>query len=441
MPSSGNPQIYMPWSTQGGAYLDPAIAGDFVKNDGWDLVYDSFNPNVQVVNQGQAGGYYFALYNRYRGILRYYLYIPSGNFGSSTNISHGLSVYSNSGITSKMLNFQGVDIVDANGNTDGFTQTSTKAIANAGGWYYMQYQIAYDPSFSNTTFPSLGFAWDSYNISVSNISLNGVEQGTANGTITTPKKNFDWAGAVLGVAEIVGAAGGFGDKTGFADAVAAGLSGKASGFLSGIFGGNSANSQEVALTINSNIKTTGTSTTSQPIAPNTFIFPGQTVTSPQYPAPLVNYPLGLFNLTGRPTINVHTTRTSIRNPSDPTIRINEFANAYTVDNNIFNSLLAQNPSVFNSDPIKGAALRNLRTEAVVINPNTDDNFSGYGNHETIGNLSVYTGGIVTIQYRVEHAANHIANQVAVRVSFNVVPNNGAPSSFIVKTFLADLVTI
>jgi hypothetical protein len=66
-----------------------------------------------------------------------------------------------------------------------------------------------------------------------------------------------------------------------------------------------------------------------------------------------------------------------------------------------------------------------------------------------GNVEQFDGTSVPVQtgvnniyeyYAESNSMSNIADvtQVAVRISFNVVPNNGAPTSTIVKTFLANL---
>ena len=66
-------QIPSPWSGQGslvGTYgID--IINDRKACDGWELLYNTFDSNVTapLVNP------YFVLYNKYRGIMRIYLYL------------------------------------------------------------------------------------------------------------------------------------------------------------------------------------------------------------------------------------------------------------------------------------------------------------------------------------------------------------------------------
>lgn len=446
---NNSPTVFVPWRSTGGTPLDPAISGDYKKSDGWDLVFNSFSPDgfpragirgvTATAGLQPTGGLYFALYNRYRGLLRYYLYIPPGLFGSSTQLSHGLQVYSTA-MTSKMLNFEGVDIVDAAGHAAGFSTTSKDGVSTTGGWYAMQYQLAYDPAFLGTTFPNPGFKWNTYSLSVTQIKLNGVEVGTARGTITTPQPDFDWTNAIinggLAVAEAFGTA--FGGAA-FQSAASGGLAGNTTGFLSGIFGGSAPNPQEVALTINSTITTTGTASTNQIYQLNTFVFPGQNAGTDGVP-PLVSYPLGSFNLSARPTIHYSTfTRASPVFFTDPNI-IDYY---YTADVAEVQQLFVPNPAIFNSNPTTGAAISNFKVEVVALDPPTGAEWSVGGVRETIGtHLANTQYPTVPFEFQGTGPGDPGPPNIipAVRVSFNVKANDpsGPQNIFVVKTFLADL---
>jgi hypothetical protein len=454
MPVAANsPVVYVPWRSNGGTPLDPGIVDDYHKSDGWELVYNSFAPDnfptagtagVMATSSGQpAGGLYFALYNRYRGILRYYLYIPPGLFGSSTQISHGLGIYT-TGNTSKMLNFEGVDIVDPSNNSTGFTKTNKDGVSVTGGWYAMQYQLAYDPAFANTSYPNPGFSWNSRSVSITQIYSEGVEIGSLKGTIVTPKPDFNWATAALGVVEAVGTAtldpaSNIKIVAGLAGAASGGLSGSAQGVLDGVFG--SASSQTVDLSLSSNITTNGTATTFQPYELNAMPFPGQNLGTTNGVPPLITHPLGLFNLSDRPTVYVHSVRTAVTGPSGSGYR---YDYTYSFDAAALQLLIQKNPSILNTDP-SGASVSNFKAEVVSVDPNADDypGFQAYGTQELVGTHTVYTGNAVTLSYSVVHGGqpSPTAQKTAIRVSFNVAPNSGAstPKPFIVRTFLANVV--
>jgi hypothetical protein len=441
----------MPWQSQSGSYIDAAILSDYKSTDGWVLVYNTFNPTVYpFANTEPAGGLYFALYNRYRGLLRFYLYIPPGLFGNSSDIEHGLSLYTANNSTSSMLNFEGSDIVNASpaSNTSAFTKTNNTGVAVGGGWYAMQYEIAYDPNFSTTTYPNLGFSWNSKTVNISQIIVNGTQTGTITGNITQQSGGFDWANSLinagLSAVEIYGTAGAstFGTmSSNLTGAATGGLAGNFTGLLTGIFGGNSNNPQEVDLKMNTNLSLNGTLTGSQPLVPNSLVAPGQTTgNTVGAPPPLYTSPLGVFNLTGTPTIDETTTKSTISNQNGVYY---QYADLYTIDATIFNQLFIPNPAVINSDPNSGATIQNLKEEVVILNPllvNYPETLQVGGVQEVIGNYTAFTGTNVGTTYTV--VRNQPPNNfVAIRVSFKVVPNNGAPSPTIVKTFLANLVHI
>ncbi|MGI4734880.1 MAG: hypothetical protein ACRYG7_06835, partial [Janthinobacterium lividum] len=169
MPASASAPyaVPMPWSTQSGHAIDAAIVSDYKSHDGWVLVYNTFAPD-NFPNPGDKGalyngsklpgGLYFALYNRYRGLLRFYEFVPTHDVNTTTQLNHGLKVYTGGGSsnTTNMLNFEGSDLVDADihaGSNTGFSKTSKESLDDNGGWYSFQYQIGYDMNYPSTSFP------------------------------------------------------------------------------------------------------------------------------------------------------------------------------------------------------------------------------------------------------------------------------------------------
>lgn len=449
MPSSTNPTYNptMPWSSQSGSYIDPAIIGDYKSSDGWVLVYNTFNPtNNEYLTNAASGGLYFALYNVYRGILRYYLYIPSGQFGGGVNIQHGLSIYSSAGNTTSMLNFEGADIVDANAKVAAFTKTGDMGVAQQGGWYAMQYEIAYDPNFSSASFPSLGIAWNSQTVNISKIELQGSQVGSITGNITQQSSGFNWAGTLinlaLGAAEIY-ASGGLSTLTSantitqLNTAAASGLAGNATGFLSGIFGGNSNNPQEVDLKMSTTISLAGTETSTNELSPNTFVFPGESIAqgNPSYP-PLYTSPLGVFNLTARPIVYVHTTPAQFTLNGDRTY--NGANDVFTVDPNLLSKI------VYNSAVTRVATIKVLKTDLLISPTITSGTWNGtlfggsWAGTESFGSYYELIRNPSFVQQEVQTNSGWVGNTY-VRLVLQVTPNNGAPASTIVKTFLANVV--
>ena len=461
MPSlpAGPDNPSLPWTSQSGSYIDPAIISDYKSADGWVLVYNTFNPTYYTANAA-SGGLYFALYNKYRGLLRYYLYVPSGQFGGGANIQHGLSVFTGNGSTTSMLNFEGSDIVDPSVNNPSFTKTNNVGVAQQGGWYAMQYEIAYDPTFASASYPNLGIAWNSRTISISDIKLNGTESGAITGDITQNSNSglgTTILNGVLGAAEVVGAVYTGGASTGviagLTSAAAGGLAGNTTAFFSGVFGGNSNNPQTVDLKMNDSITLVGTINTPNALAPNSFVFPGETIATGNnsYP-PLYNSPLGVFNLSARPTINYHVTGPII--DGQPAQGRYNYHNSITFSYDAtLASILQINPAVSQNATIQIANTQLFIKPTLVALPNNihGGTVGGYegnigtsnGTKVKIGTQNGYMGVTTCTQTWFHQSGGSVATSysgiVYLQVTVLITPNNGAPASRIVKTFATTLV--
>jgi hypothetical protein len=183
--------VPMPWQGAVGG-INGNIVDDFHKSDGWELIYNTFNSSTSpYVNQGPAGGLYFTLYNKYRGIIRFYLYIPLGTATPTSSIAHGLSLFPQGSTSSPLLNFAASDIVDLSSNVSSVMKTNNQQINLLGNWIAVQYELAYDPNTKLTSYPSLALQWTAQAVNVTNISLAGTQTGTINGQITTPSSGFN----------------------------------------------------------------------------------------------------------------------------------------------------------------------------------------------------------------------------------------------------------
>lgn len=454
--SNSSPTVYVPWRSNGGTPIDADIVNDYHKSAGWELVFDTFSPDnfpnpgnvgaIATSNGLPAGGLYFALYNRYRGILRYYLYTPPGLFGNSTQLAHGLSSYSQPSNT-RMLNFEAGDIASATVPAAGFTKTNKDGISVTGGWYVMQYQLAYDPQFSTTTYPSAGFKWDTYTVSVTQIKSNGKEIGTLKGTITTPKPDFDWTNAIVNGGLAVLEAFGTGGSATIADIAKGGLAGNVTNFFSGAFSQRSATEQTVDLQLNSNIETTGSATGHQPYELNAMPFPGQNPGVNGVP-PLATYSLGLFNLSAAPTVRADVYTYPVSGGGGGTTfpgsggggfdDQTEYDFYYTIDPAAVQALMQKNADVFsNPDYSKGADLQNFKAEVIALDPDPSYTPAGVNTAETIGTHSA-SSGTPYIRFAITSSSlmqpPPPTNTVVVRVSFTVHPHNGSADQLIVKTF-------
>ncbi len=445
---SVNPNLIpsMPWATQSGSPIDPGFLNDIKSADGWALVYNTFNNTTLPYSPLPAGGLYFTLYNKYRGLLRYYLYIPQGFMANSVNIQHGLNVYSGGSQNTSMLNFEGSDLVDANKKIQSFSKTNNIGVAFGGGWYAMQYEIAYDPNFAATS--NLWLQWSSKSINISDITMNGTTTGSFTGSITQQVGPADLTSVVQQGLNIAGEIYSFPSITStntflqnLGNVGQKGLLGQISGFLSGIMGGSSTNSQAIDLKMNGTIAITGTINSQTPLFPNTFNVPGQISTQnipPNLGGSLYPNSLGVFNLTSRPIVNARAF-TAISWSADGRRQINTAATAFSFTNPI----ITINPAVASI-----ASVSVIKTDLIILNPykgsNIFNEFRG-GNGETIGTLAAWVNPSSFIGFGPSAFSTTLTptassqNVVALRLVIKVTPTSGSPSSTIVKTFLANVI--
>ena len=468
LPNSPTSALYnpsLPWSS-GNGYLSPNILSDYKSSDGWYLIYNTFQPiNNYYITNSQSGGLYFALYNIYRGILRFYLWIPQGDILGGSSIQHGLSVAS-TGATTSLLNFDGIDPLVKN---TAIIKANNQGINQLGGWYAMQYEIAYDPNFTSQNYPSLGINWNAYKISTAALSLSGTQVGTISGSIMQQSTGIDWNSALIHGIMIAAEIYGVGDisQSGslvgnpnvpslLQSAAAGGLAGNSTGILSAIIGGNSNNTQEVDLKMNTTLQVSGTITTPSPVLTNPQVFPGEAIANnPAYPPLFMNSSqqtltvgglqpsLGVFNLVKRPTVHVASTK---RTPVPSNFTLDWPASFYYLNSfSIDPTATIINGPVFVVNPViaaTGATLRIVKTEILLENAYHNDEFYNIAPHlENIGDLTLsnVSAPYNTCDGIIWGSQSDGQGPVLVRYTVAVTSPTGIVST-IIKTFIADVVT-
>lgn len=473
MPYPANrPQISVPWTGQGSLYsvVDADVLNDRKKSDGWELVYSTFDPNLNVDNP------YFMLYNKYRGIMRIFIYINNGVTSSpSTYLQNGITLANNQ---FSVLNFAGKDIIDpAEGNKTRFDKVEPappdgSAPLALNKWYLLQYEWAYDPQILPTVsanppqFSIYGKA-----INITKVDLGGTQVGTLKGTIggTGSSDFFSTLTPVvtnIGTGVLAAAGIGYIDKhttPGTTDGsndlglnknifkalgggvnsalstATSNLPGAVYNVLSAIFGGSSASTQTVSLNLSTQINLAGTnvSTTGLPSLPASYYIPGSLASYTdgngatnyyvQGYVPLYNKPLGVFKMANRPTVNARVTKWSVTNPSDPGVPYSKIDNLLEIDQSTVN--LQFNPAL-----LSVATVTNIKTEVIARHPGNADYTNGRTEYTGYSRLNTVSFGYNML----ERAQPYYS--ALVRVSFLVTPISGGPPSAIVKTFEANLNT-
>lgn len=141
------------------------IKSDYLSADGWKLVYNTFN-TTQLTSPE-----YFALYNVYRGLYRLYFYLPPVPPTNSTYMMEGLQLTGTA--STSLLNFCGRDVVDPSTNVTATTTLLPYQIVSGGGWYVMQFEMAYDPNITNINYQNLETIWKLSSVNVTRDTLYG----------------------------------------------------------------------------------------------------------------------------------------------------------------------------------------------------------------------------------------------------------------------------
>jgi hypothetical protein len=179
--------------------------------------------------------------------------------------------------------------------------------------------------------------------------------------------------------------------------------------------------------MNSNINMTGSVSVGSQIFDNIFSLPGAlgvTNTLPYYPK--YESPMGVFYISAKPVI-IGTVQSTLQ--QDGNYLVDQ---RYTIEESSFQLIF--NPAVTNA-----ATISNIKKEVVMMDLTTPSSSSILrigATTEQVADKLIYTGaGTTGIESQGPRPRLIVAN-LAVRISFDVIPNNGSPKCTIVKTFLA-----
>jgi hypothetical protein len=424
--------IDVPWGSGASRQFSKEIANDYRSADGWTLVYNTFS-TISIPDN-----WYFILYNRYRGILRMYYYIPrDANYITSANILDKLATEGSYAASSPMLNFADQEVVDVVKNSP-FVSTVQQWQAAPGTWYTLQYELAYDQNMSAQNYSTFDFLWGMHTTQITKVLLDGTETGTITGNINieggdftiSPTFNIDASNnkstiTISGSSDADKVKPSLGQTivNNIKSAITSGAQGIIKNLLSGIFKRSSAPVENVSLKINTSVHLEGSLTSDVLLTSPSFSIPGYNQSSTPGYVPLYNEPLGVFYITNRPVVQV--TRAFIPNPDG-----GRDLRQYTFTPNSSSFQYIFNPSVLNI-----ADISNFNTEVIVDDPENDieATFISGATKESIGTREVYRIDEPLVLYdNLDYTG-----KVFVRLSFDVIPKDGNPPVRISKTFLAN----
>src|SRR5690606_4251373 len=127
---------------------------------------------------------YFGLYNKYRGVLRMFIYLKPGTPIPSNNIVH--SFHLSDEFISPLLNFSGAEMINVESPVRSSNQAQPYQTAATGTWYAVEHEIAYDRNIGNHNAAATRLLWGINSVNVSSIEILGATSGKLNGTITQP---------------------------------------------------------------------------------------------------------------------------------------------------------------------------------------------------------------------------------------------------------------
>jgi hypothetical protein len=163
----GQPAVPVPWSSQAIKNYDPGLQNDFKKSDGWELVYNSFSDSLNFDNR------IFILYNKFRGLLRYYTYnsIPTNPSVEEYRwLINELALRGTAG-ASPLFNYADQLIVDMKGDSWNTSIIEPWPLTER-GWYISQFELAYDRNTINYNWQQFTLGWSLSFAKVEELSLN-----------------------------------------------------------------------------------------------------------------------------------------------------------------------------------------------------------------------------------------------------------------------------
>lgn len=395
----GKPVIPVPWSDQAIRNYDPGLRYDFKKSDGWELVNNNYSDSITWDRS------FFILYNKFRGLLRYYCYNPVPGSPSLDGHRSLVNEIELEGKSSPIFNYADQFIVDINSNSRSASLIEPWAISQ-GGWYISQFEMAYDRNIAGYNYSQIGLSW-SMAFAKTELLLNNIPAANKMIFLQKPGLRFTTTpgSSTAGNMQVhVKSVNGFNELAGiFPGAVVDKL-------LQTVYDSTAGNKLNATLVRGLGIadcKLDVTALFKQDyglgglVLGLSFVIPGMDHSKTIGGGPLFNEPMGVFYLASKPVIR-HSNSTG------------SLTEQYTLD-------VSSVEYVINPFIQKYADVRNFRQEIVAIDTKETSNLT---------EAKIYQGKILK--------ASAPLNLLGVRVSFDVVPKNGSDSVKIIKTFKADL---
>ena len=171
---AGSPQVLAPWAPAASRAFSDDLRDDHQQAAGWALMYSTFSRS-SVPDNGVL-----VLYNKYRGILRYYYYAATSApaLRDHTALASTVRMEGGAASASPLLSFAGQAVVDLN-QSSLFASSLEPQPLGAPTWYATQVELAYDQHIAKYTPATLSLRWNLVGSQVDKLTLGGVPLGSA----------------------------------------------------------------------------------------------------------------------------------------------------------------------------------------------------------------------------------------------------------------------
>jgi hypothetical protein len=170
---AGVPQVLAPWAPTASRAFSDDLRDDHRPSEGWALVYSTFSRSATFSNP------YLVLYNKYRGLLRFYYYSANGapTLRDHNALVSTVKLEGSAAGTSPLLSFADQAVVDPTTNSSLASSLEPQALGDP-TWYATQIELAYDPNIAKANFYSLFLRWELASAQVTSLALNNASFGT-----------------------------------------------------------------------------------------------------------------------------------------------------------------------------------------------------------------------------------------------------------------------
>ncbi|MFD3000277.1 hypothetical protein ACFS7Z_07885 [Pontibacter toksunensis] len=385
----GSDLIPMPWSDKVNRQFSDDIRYDYKKADGWELYQSTFTTKFLLAHKS------FSLYNKYRGVLRYYYYI---GIGTGTEKFRDYKILQNcvaSSEGSPLLNFTSQYIIDIDQNAT-YSYSFEPQAFNDPAWYAVEYELAFDKSiYSKDASFQMGVFFTMTKKNSLTINGKGLNELNAKVRVFGVDKSFENLTSV-DACYIV-----YGDRD-FNEIASTNINYlnrlDDKHILSGVLSKPAAMHVKWSAKLDLQLPSNGIGLTNE-----SFYVSGSNLSSIQGKAPFYEKALGVFYLDKKP----------LYAKSESTEKGHPYV--YTLD-------VSSVEYLFNPSVLEIAEIQNLKQELVATEQEAlmkDNNLA-----------NLYAGQILK--------SSKPLHVQGVRVSFDVVPKNGGGKVHMIKTFRAGL---